>query len=1116
VTYNYILLQGYDGLMIYDPDRQLHRQFGVSATAVGLQPGDRRLSVFTSIDAKLSDAAPQIQSPQPVISAYHSPDTDGEKEGIRNSDMWGKGRASSSEMLGSQSDSDSKISIKWNSTKSEKRDGGTARSPRKEEITARSRRERRATVLPLSPLSGLLFKDNSASDIEREREGSTDKDKDTELDDLLNYEINLSCLDLDDEMVDCLSAKSRGSSYDNNGEDFAEGDWRDVSEQLSPSGHQEQLSTMGNDGGLSTYFPASHKRNDVPASATANGDSSEASIRIKNIRPFHTPSTTKKPMKRINFIRTSAHTPANKQWLSNVDASGQTIFENTPGFEHDTNRSIEKNCGLSPRQHFGSAVSSNKRGQARIMPCEILKPWGSTGAKRRNSVFTTATCIRHDTSSSSEKAYDENTDVELLHSNSMTHSAAPDSLEEIEKDGVPQTASHDPRSITAIALPLKQAGFLMAIPTKNLEVVRSGTKEIIPGPAGGPHSPPETACLSDKCKSLRCNHNSSVSDVAVDKKSDPTQKSSCAVSTAVLVHNVIQHSDSNMLGNSVESHLIISGSSHHSSQSSSTDLYSPTITAAETVKTSKKLGRKNRIGAQLDQLTAKERQRTLVRELESCIEGTLAGSSPSLTIDSVPSPTNISAPSPSVTAAYIDGPLQFLPTIPLKITRGDDQLHKRFINTFTAVSPKIDRVMSEEEELVDSKIEAEINNFIVPDELSPITLRQYGIEMDVKEVNGIRQNALLSLPALLDEIGRGSKESSGQGGLYVDEDDESLPDLFYTDVGLWGINVNPYLVEESPIVTETDVALVEEDESQPSDCIERLISEGDATSIALLAGGLRKVSDRNPSTGSDVANSGDVFCWIEASEIRIAASTGETDSEGSTHRNKNKSSVGFSPSVVFSDAPSERAAPVVILTPQEAEDLILFKEARLAWAALEMGALSVSKDFASILLLKLADNSEAVVEPLETLVLLVDKLGADVNVRDGNLMTPMHSLFSCPALGRFVLSRGGDILLKDDKGDCVLALCAEYGYNWLLPAFISMHSRELKLLEDRDRAHEYAVVMLTLWGFGTRVSELIEDGFVCFSADEALELMDICTTNFENMKEPVETFELLEALILGL
>ena len=475
------------------------------------------------------------------------------------------------------------------------------------------------------------------------------------------------------------------------------------------------------------------------------------------------------------------------------------------------------------------------------------------------------------------------------------------------------------------------------------------------------------------------------------------------------------------------------------------------------------------------------------------------------------------SPSPSITVATISGPLQYIAlSIPPRTSKGDDQSHKRFVNTFTAVSPKFDRIMSEEEELVDSKIEAEINNFIVPDELSPVTLRQFGIEMDIKEVNGIRQNALLSLPALLDEIGRGSKEFLGQGELDVDEDDESFQDLFDTDLGLWGASVNPYIVEESLIETETDVALIEEDEADPSDSIERLISAGDATSRALLAGGLRKVSHSNPSTVCDGAETGDILYWVEASDSRNVVSSGVTDSEGSCNPNSVTVGLSFSSAALLGSTTSEPAVvPVVTLTSQEAEDLILHKEARLAWAALEMGTLSVSRDFASILLLKLADNSDAVVEPLETLVLLVDKLDADVNATNGNMMTPMHSLFSCPALGRFLLSRGGDVLLKDDNGDSVLALCAEYGYNWLLPAFISMHSREAKLLEDRDRAHEYAVVMLTLWGYGTRVSELIEDGLVCFSPDEALQLMEVCTNNFENMKEPVETFELLEALILG-
>jgi hypothetical protein len=38
---------------------------------------------------------------------------------------------------------------------------------------------------------------------------------------------------------------------------------------------------------------------------------------------------------------------------------------------------------------------------------------------------------------------------------------------------------------------------------------------------------------------------------------------------------------------------------------------------------------------------------------------------------------------------------------------------------------------------------------------------------------------------------------------------------------------------------------------------------------------------------------------------------------------------------------------------------------------------------------------------------------------------------------------------------------------------------------------------------------------VTITPDEALELMDQCKGNFDNMKEPVETFELLERIILS-
>lgn len=1110
-------------MIIYDPDRQLYRQFGISATAVGLQPGERRLSVFTSVDPRQSDAAPQTAGPQPVISACHSPYTDNEKECLLRRDMWGRGGDGSSEMPDSPSDSDSDLSIKWDTAKSRKRRRSKKRSPREEEkMTLRSGRERRATVLPLSPLSGRVFMDFRATEREMEREECTDKDKDTELDDLLNYEINLSCLNLDEEIVDCLSAKSRGSSHD----DFGGSSWRDVSERLSPSDRQahDHYFAMGYDGSLAGFSPTSchsQMRDTVP-SATGDGDSLEGSMRIVNFRPFYVPSTMKKPAKRINFIAAAAHTPMEKESLASVDSLGQANFDNVPDFELSSDKSIKKIGGPSQRKHLlAPAPSTIKKRQTRTMPTEILKPWGSTGARRRNSASTTMACTRHDPSSSAEKIYDENTDVERFQLNPETQSVGRESSKSIEKGGIFNPADIEPNPITTIVLTPQQAGLITALSSKTIHGDWSSTHSSIPTDlAEGPKSQFKSACSTDEHTLLRYHDKSSVSvsDFVVKAEAGTTERMTSTVKdTTVLLHDALLHSRSVMLENSIGSPLTVSESSRDPSQHPTNDPLAPTLRAADSVKANKKFGKKHRVEAHHNQLRAKERQRTLVKELESCIEGTLNESSPSSTIDSVPSPTTFPAPSPSITVATISGPLQYIAlSIPPRTSKGDDQSHKRFVNTFTAVSPKFDRIMSEEEELVDSKIEAEINNFIVPDELSPVTLRQFGIEMDIKEVNGIRQNALLSLPALLDEIGRGSKEFLGQGELDVDEDDESFQDLFDTDLGLWGASVNPYIVEESLIETETDVALIEEDEADPSDSIERLISAGDATSRALLAGGLRKVSHSNPSTVCDGAETGDILYWVEASDSRNVVSSGVTDSEGSCNPNSVTVGLSFSSAALLGSTTSEPAVvPVVTLTSQEAEDLILHKEARLAWAALEMGTLSVSRDFASILLLKLADNSDAVVEPLETLVLLVDKLDADVNATNGNMMTPMHSLFSCPALGRFVLSRGGDVLLKDDNGDSVLALCAEYGYNWLLPAFISMHSREAKLLEDRDRAHEYAVVMLTLWGYGTRVSELIEDGLVCFSPDEALQLMEVCTNNFENMKEPVETFELLEALILG-
>ena len=56
------------------------------------------------------------------------------------------------------------------------------------------------------------------------------------------------------------------------------------------------------------------------------------------------------------------------------------------------------------------------------------------------------------------------------------------------------------------------------------------------------------------------------------------------------------------------------------------------------------------------------------------------------------------------------------------------------------------------------------------------------------------------------------------------------------------------------------------------------------------------------------------------------------------------------------------------------------------------------------------------------------------------------------------------------------------------------------------------VACLILGGYGTRARALIDSKDANITSYEATALFSICHGNFENMKEPVETFELLEYL----
>jgi hypothetical protein len=203
-------------------------------------------------------------------------------------------------------------------------------------------------------------------------------------------------------------------------------------------------------------------------------------------------------------------------------------------------------------------------------------------------------------------------------------------------------------------------------------------------------------------------------------------------------------------------------------------------------------------------------------------------------------------------------------------------------------------------------------------------------------------------------------------------------------------------------------------------------------------------------------------------------------------------------------------------TTIDVDDIMVHGYARIVRHMVEQGKASVTPEKATELLLKCLGVVDDLPEPLETFILLVDTLGADVNSRDGEGQSPLQCLFTKPILGRFILSRGGDILAKDESDESVLQMCLEYDYDWIVPAFGST-PHEAALLEDRARAGEYVRTLLRFGGYGGKVRELLADGLaVSIGTDEALEIMgEWQERGFDAAKQPVETFELLEELVLA-
>lgn len=173
-----------------------------------------------------------------------------------------------------------------------------------------------------------------------------------------------------------------------------------------------------------------------------------------------------------------------------------------------------------------------------------------------------------------------------------------------------------------------------------------------------------------------------------------------------------------------------------------------------------------------------------------------------------------------------------------------------------------------------------------------------------------------------------------------------------------------------------------------------------------------------------------------------------------------------------------------------------------------------TKEQATKLLMDCVREADTMEDPVNTFIILVEKLKVDVNDLTLTGRSPLSILFANKELGSYLMSHGADVLLEDRNGtgSCPLSLSMEFRIPWMLREFEeSGKEKELFDSENEDRIKSYAACLL-LGGYFSKVESILLDGYADFTPREASELMRKCCDNFDNLDNPGDAFELLIAL----
>ena len=167
---------------------------------------------------------------------------------------------------------------------------------------------------------------------------------------------------------------------------------------------------------------------------------------------------------------------------------------------------------------------------------------------------------------------------------------------------------------------------------------------------------------------------------------------------------------------------------------------------------------------------------------------------------------------------------------------------------------------------------------------------------------------------------------------------------------------------------------------------------------------------------------------------------------------------------------------------------------------------------ATALLLNLVQDPDSLTDAKATLELLLD-IGASIDAPDDSGRTPLICLFASPELGSILVRRGADILKDDDTGVCALQTTMEWGIEWMLDEFVACGREEEFLANgNEDERAKYGSILL-FGGLATKLDGLLSANKVpSFTPEEVTILQEVCGTNMEAWREPVETYELLERM----